>query len=203
MNWQIASITALFGGLLPLLFSWIDGTLIANLKTDPALKLTFFRHWGVCIADALLLPIINGLVWDHLVWSPWYRTAALLVAAVIATWLCHRQWWPNPKNPAFGLHFQTHHASAGNIRYWWRDLTPTGWAHIAFMAVQLTILMVYALSPMPPSVVWLTAVILTVFPIVAVLETSWVVNHGVDSLTATSAIAIWVLTAVVTGIKLA
>ncbi|MDD5109883.1 MAG: hypothetical protein PHI63_01545 [Patescibacteria group bacterium] len=202
MSWQIAAITALFGGVLPLLYSAIDGALFAHPKKDPTLKLTYFRHWAVCIGDGLLLPVVNGIIWDHLEWEPWYRTAALFVTAVIVTWRFHRLWWPNPKDPAFGLHFLDHHASGSNVSYWWHDLSPAGWAHIAFMSVQLTILGLYVLSPAPPSVIWWTGAILAVFPVVAVLETSWVVNHRIDRLAVLSAISIWLATAVVTAIKL-
>lgn len=202
MNWHVAFFTALFGGLLPLLFSWIDGTLIANLKADPALKLTFFRHWGVCIADALLLPIMNGLVWDHLVWEPWYRTASVFVVAVVVTWMCHRAWWPNTKHAVYGLHFPTHYRSLGNPSLWWRDLSAAGWSHIYFMAMQLTILGVFVFSPTPAPVVWWTAALLTAFPIVAVFEPSWVISRRIDFQAIETAIAIWLATASMTAIKL-
>ncbi|MDO8560235.1 MAG: hypothetical protein Q7S23_04365 [bacterium] len=201
MNWTAYLVTAVFGAYLPMFISWREGTLL-RMSCRPMLRLTFFHHWGVCVGDAVLLPFLNGIIWDHLNWKPWYQVAVIATIATLLTWLCHRQWWPTPQCLVFGIHFPNRWQSRGNAKRWSRDLSAAGRLHIAFMAAQLTILATYVLSPAPASVVWVTAALLAVFPLVAVFQTSWVVHHRLDANALLTATAIWCATGGVTAVKL-
>lgn len=201
MNWTVYFVTAVFGAYLPMLISWREGTLLRRADR-PELRLTFFHHWGVCIGDAVLLPFVNGMVWNHLNWEPWFRTTAVAIIATLLTWRCHRQWWPTQQQPSYGLHFPNRWESRGSPKRWSRDLSAAGWLHIAFMAAELTLLAVYVFSPAPANVVWTTAALLAVFPLVAVFQTSWVVHHRLDASALLGASGIWLATGGVTVVKL-
>ena len=201
MNWTVYFLTAVFGAYLPMFISWREGILL-RLSCRPMLRLTFFHHWGVCVGDAVLLPFLNGIIWDHLSWKPWYPAVAIAIGATILTWLCHRQWWPTSQRLVFGVHFPNRRRSQGISKHWSRDLSAAGRLHVVFMAAQLTLLATYVLSPAPASVVWITAALLAAFPLVAVFQPSWAVHDRIDGTAWISATAIWLGTGGVTAVKL-
>ncbi|TSC77114.1 MAG: hypothetical protein G01um101431_297 [Parcubacteria group bacterium Gr01-1014_31] len=201
MNWTACFLTAVFGAYLPMLISWRENTLLKRSDL-PELRLTFFHHWGVCVADALLLPLINGVIWDHLQWLAWPTLPVAIALAATLTWLCHRSWWPNPHAPVYGLHFPGHHGSGGNQHRWWRDLSIAGWLHIFFMGAQLLLFGIYVRSAVPAYAVWTTAALMAVFPFAAVFQPSWAVHRRIDGGAWLAAYGIWGFTALVTADKL-
>lgn len=56
---------------------------------------------------------------------------------------------------------------------WWRDLSRAGWAHVCYVAAELTLLLGFALHPMPSAVVIFVAAIVTVHVPIGLLQPRW------------------------------
>ena len=167
MNWLILAVTAVLGGLVPAVLSLRENTF--SRRQNPNIRLSFCSHWGVCIADAFLLPVVNGLVFNQLT-AAWWLVVVIAAGALVATLIFHQGWWPRGASPAYGLHFPSHRKSGGSACLWHRDLSAAGWLHIFFMAGEITILVLFVISPMPREIVIAVGAIMATYPLFGVME---------------------------------
>ena len=123
----------------------------------------FANHGGMW-SDLVLLSIANAAIVPHLTVG-WWIAGALLVSTIASVWVhiywCHAYGNGDHMWPAH------HHVS------WWRDLSWSGWAHVLYVAGELTLLLGFLLYPMPTDVVVLVTAIFTVHVPIGLLQPRW------------------------------
>ena len=82
---------------------------------------------------------------------------------------------------------------------WWRDLSWSGWAHMAYVAGELTLLVGFVLHPMPSDVVVLLAMIFTIHVPIGLLQPRWyrtghIATVAEQPLLAPLLLALWAVT---------
>jgi hypothetical protein len=79
---------------------------------------------------------------------------------------------------------------------WWRDLSWAGWAHVAYVIGELTLLAGFLLHPVPGDVVLLVAAIFTIHVPIGLLQPRWyltghIATVGEQPLVAPLLLALW------------
>ena len=150
----VTSAFVIFEGLL----SWREGTLTRSGRANP--QLPFLWHGGMW-ADALILPVINALLWPNLVWHLGNASLSLvtgIVTAMIAHW-----WWSRDlvRDPFW---------PAGRSRPWWKALKIVGWLHLGFFIAQIGSLTLAVQSHVSNEVVGRVSALFVVFILLAVVQ---------------------------------
>jgi hypothetical protein len=159
ITWFVSVGAVLASGLA----AWRDG----NLTKRAGLDMGFANHGGMW-GDLLLLPIANAAIVPHLRSGVWV-VASLIVCSILSAWV-HVHWYRDEKATA---HRQEHMWPSRQYRSWWRDLSWAGWAHVAYVAVELSILIGCALFPMPAVVIAVVAVVLSLHVPLGLLQPRW------------------------------
>ncbi len=177
-------------------------TMAAGTFTIPRTSGMGFVNHGGMWSDLLLLPVANAVIVPQLR-IPRGRRAILLALAGVASLLTsiamHVVWmnlaW-SQQSRAFMFTDEVRDA-------WYLALTPSGWIHLGYMTVEMTLLVWYALSPMPRRVTLsVTAVLLLHIP-VAILQPGWYVSGKFFSRESTlPAIFVALTTLLVAAVKL-
>ncbi len=128
--------------------------------------MSFLDHGGMW-SDALLLAAFNGLVVPDLVWRAWFALLALV--AVVLTLQMHRQWW-SPTGRCRD-HLWPARSRAGQT--WASSLSRAGWAHVVYMSGQLTLILIFLVSPMRAMAVGIGSAILAVHVVIGLLQPHW------------------------------
>jgi hypothetical protein len=131
----------------------------------------FADHGGMW-SDLVLLSIANAVIVPHLT-IDWWIAGALIVSTVASAWV-HGHWYhPQPSDVDAPLprgdHMWPSHASGS----WARDLSLAGWAHVAYVAAELSLLVGFLLHPIPDDVVLLVAAIFTIHVPIGLLQPRW------------------------------
>ncbi len=148
----------------------ISGALAAlqgHFARRRTLDMGFANHGGMW-GDLLLLPIANAAIVPYLT-AGWWICAALATGAVLSCWV-HIHWYRGD-NP--GAHSREHMWPARPHGSWWKDLSWAGWAHVAYVAGELALLIGFLLHPAPAGV---GAVVCTVFTLhlpLGLLQPRW------------------------------
>ena len=84
---------------------------------------------------------------------------------------------------------------------WWRDLSWSGWAHVAYVTGELALLVGFLLHPMPSDVVMLLAMIFTIHVSIGLLQPRWyrtghIATVAEQPLLAPLLLALWAVTLV-------
>jgi hypothetical protein len=138
-----------------------------NFFKRPGLDMGFFNHGGMW-GDLVLLPIANALIVPHLAAGSWIATS-IAVCLGLSAWV-HVHWYRGDKP---GAHSLEHMWPSRPHRSWWRDLSWAGWAHVFYVAGQLTVLIGFFLFPMPDEVVAIVCVIFTLHLPLGLLQPRW------------------------------
>ncbi len=128
--------------------------------------MSFLDHGGMW-SDAVLLAVVNGLVVPHLVWRPWVPLIGALALGL--TVLMHRQWW-SPHGSCRD-HLWPGRTRAGHT--WASSLSRAGWAHVGYMSVQLALILIFLVSPLPAATVVFGSVLLAVHVAIGLLQPHW------------------------------
>lgn len=161
-------------------------------RRSPQLQLGFATHGGMW-GDALVLPVANALVVPWI--GPGLWLAGPLMFGVLASVVIH-MWWHGGHHEGV----RDHVWPARPTGRWHTDLSRSGWCHVVYVAIEVALLMAYAVVPMPAAVVWAVTVMLTVHVLLGVLQPSWVATGRLVRediwLAALSVAAVWIVGAV-------
>ncbi len=130
------------------------------------LPMSFLNNWAVSIGDLFFLSTFNGLVVPYLgFFGGWYWKYPLcFFCAIVATRIFHKAWWHHDEN--LGHVFADWKKSNGQEKKWMEDMTTAGKVHFWFMLIQIAVLGLSLLTPMPGMVFWWACVLLSVFVII-------------------------------------
>ncbi len=153
MNWLVFLLTIWFV-CWQLMASWDEGTITRSSWRK--VKMPFLYHGGMW-GDFLIMPIVNGLIWNHLD-APLSAILITLALTGAITLAMHWLWGENPET-----RYQGHMWLPLGHNSWFRDLSIAGWLHVVFMTGEMTILALYVISPTPPTITTAVGILLTVF----------------------------------------
>lgn len=184
MNWTIVFLTFLIVAIEGF-YAWMEGTLTPKSWSKPTIS--FFSHGGMW-ADGLICPLINGLVWNHLVGLSFWLVFGVTLACGAATFAFHAMWGADKKTTG---HMWPAHPTGS----WIRDMGRAGWIHFLYMIPQFAILMLYIVNPMPASVVVMVTVLMHGFIFLAQVQPGWYLLgtpfHRDTIVAAVTAVAVW------------
>jgi hypothetical protein len=143
LAWTVSVLTVVVSAAT----AWLEG----NWRRRPNLDLGFANHGGMW-GDLILLPFVNAVI------VPWIRPGSwlagpLAVAVPVSLWL-HARWHG-------GGGAREHMWPARSHGHWSRDLSVAGWLHVLYVIGQLTLLLAYAVTPVPTAVVLVVSAVLT------------------------------------------
>jgi len=146
--------------------SWREGTFRSGSVT-----MGFLEHGGMW-GDFILLPIVNGLIVPCFPRPSVKRcmaTSGLAACAIVATIFAHAQWAAMGRASATTDFVFPRHTSGA----WYNDMSLSGFLHLVYMSVELTLVLGYAVMPMPVKRVLLISGLLTVHLIVGQVQPGW------------------------------
>jgi hypothetical protein len=153
-----------------------------NFSRRPGLDMGFVNHGGMW-GDLVLLPVANAVIVPFLAPGSWI-VAALAIAFVLSVWV-HVHWYrgdPRVRGAQPPMHSCEHMWPSRPHGSWWRDLSWAGWAHVFYVAAELTILMGFFLFPMPLAVVAMVCAVFTLHVPLGLLQPHWYLTGGIASL---------------------
>jgi hypothetical protein len=146
--------------------SWREGTFRSGSVT-----MGFVEHGGMW-GDFIILPIVNGLIVPCFPRPTVKRclvSSGLAALAILATGFAHAQWDAMGRAAATtDFVFPRHNADV-----WYQDLSLSGYLHLAYMSVELALVLGYAVMPMSVRRVLLISGLLTVHLIVGQVQPGW------------------------------
>ena len=167
--------------------AWLEGSLTRRGCAD--VNMPFLNHGGMW-GDAFLLSAVNALLLPHL--TPVLRTWPA-VLALFCTWFAHLSW--------AGINRRT-----GRRDFLWPrgvrgraldEMGWVGWLHCIYTFAQLALLFAYAATPLPPEVVWVVSLLLTVHVLAGMAQPGWYLEGRINWLTAVSTAgamaAVWIV----------
>jgi hypothetical protein len=159
LTWTSSVAAVLVSGLL----AWAEGNSIKR----PGLDMGFVNHGGMW-GDLMLLPFANAAIVPHLQPGLW-MLAALALSFALSVWV-HIHWY---RGDAPGWHSREHMWPSRPHGSWWEDLSWAGWAHVVYVAGELTILIGFWLFPMTDLVVAVVAIVFTLHVPLGLLQPRW------------------------------
>jgi hypothetical protein len=162
--------------------AWLEG----NFTRSARLDMGFANHGGMW-GDVLLLPVANAAIIPHVTLGAWV-TVSLVVCALLSAWV-HVHWYRGDRTIA-GLpasvdrrsstrHSREHMWPSRPYGSWWKDLSGSGWAHVIYVACELTLLVGFLLFPMPDETVALVAAIFSLHVPLGLLQPRWFVTGDI------------------------
>ena len=133
----------------------------------PGLEMGFVNHGGMW-GDLVLLPIANAVIVPYLQFGIWVAVA-FAIGLALSAW-AHIHWYRGDKP---GAHSREHMWPSRPHGSWWKDLSWAGWAHVFYVAGQLSILMGFLLFPMPDEAIAVVATIFTLHVPLGLLQPRW------------------------------
>jgi hypothetical protein len=164
--------------------AWAEG----NWTRRPGLRMGFADHGGMW-SDLVLLSVANAAIVPHL--TPGWWILAALIASAVASVRVHAHWGAGTPSPAertqevaeAGRPVGGDHMWPARIHgSWWRDLSWAGWAHVVYVIGELTLLIGFALHPVPADLVILVAAIFTVHVPIGLLQPRWFATGHIATL---------------------
>jgi hypothetical protein len=181
-TWLVSVAAVLISGGL----AWLQG----NFAKRPGLDMGFANHGGMW-GDLLLLPVANAAIVPHLQPGVWI-VAAFALTCALSAWV-HGHWYRGdppsrhgiPRTAAAELRQRAHRCEHmwPSRRYgsWWKDLSWAGWAHLVYVAGELTVLVGFLLFPMPDVVIAAVCVIFTLHVPLGLLQPRWFLTGEIAS----------------------
>ena len=163
-----------------------------NWRRSARLHLGFATHGGMW-GDALLLPVVNALVVPGIAPGRWL--AGPLALGVLASVVLH-MWWHGGHHEGVRDHLWPLRQTGR----WHTDLSWAGWCHVGYVALEVALLLAYAVTPVSATVAVGVATLLSVHVLVGVLQPSWVATGRLVrediALAALAITLVWAVTAV-------
>jgi hypothetical protein len=147
--------------------AWREG----NWRRRDGLEIGFVDHGGMW-GDLLLLPIVNAAIVPWLSFEPWLIGPVLI--GVTTSWWLHARWHRGDGDGFWREHLWPTRADAR----WHRNLSWAGWLHVVYVAVEMTLLIAYALTPVPNHVILIVSLVLTLHVPLGLLAPAWVATGG-------------------------
>ncbi len=141
--------------------SFVEGTFAKNRW----ITMGFINHGGMW-GDLLLLPVVNGFLWPYLtIKGELLPISVMMFVNCVITVLIHWKWadWLRESET------RGHMFNANSVT----SFTLAGWLHVFYMTIQLTLLMLYVLSVIPPQVVWIISSVLTAHVFLGTVQPGW------------------------------
>ena len=142
--------------------SFLEGT--ANSKR---VTVGFLNHGGMW-GDLIVMSVVTGLVFPHLVRSRIYALSALFIALAI-TVVAHCLWAKWMRNDGITGHIFPMHATGK----WYLDMSGAGWMHMLVMAMLLTVMLMYSVSSLPKNLVIAASLFLTIHLFLGMVQPGW------------------------------
>jgi hypothetical protein len=171
--WLVSVVAVVISGAL----AWLQG----NFTKRPGLDMGFVNHGGMW-GDLVLLPIANAVIVPYLQPGLWI-VGSLAVTFALAAWT-HVHWYRGDKagrSPRSTVHSREHMWPSRPHGSWWRDLSWAGWAHLVYVAGELTILIGFLRFPMTDEVIALVCVIFTLHVPLGLLQPRWFLTGEIAS----------------------
>lgn len=127
----------------------------------------FVNHGGMW-GDLVWLPIANAVIVPYLESGVWL-VVAFAIGLALSVWV-HIHWYRGSKP---GGHSSEHMWPSRPYGSWWKDLSWAGWAHVFYVAGELTVLIGFLLFPMPDDAITLVALIFTLHVPLGLLQPRW------------------------------
>lgn len=184
--WAVSATAVVASGAI----AWAEG----SWRRRPGLAMGFANHGGMW-SDLVLLSLANAVI-VPLLEPGWWIVGAALLALAASIWV-HVYWYHGGKSVHAGEHMwprRAHHT-------WWGDLSYAGWAHVLYVAGELTLLAGFLLHPMPAEVVMLVAAIFTIHVPIGLLQPRYFLTGHIATaieqpLLAPLLLVLWAVTAV-------
>jgi hypothetical protein len=167
-NWAACGISVA-AVVISAALAWAQGCFIKR----PGLDMGFFNHGGMW-GDLVLLPIANAAIVAHLQPGIWIAVGFALGLVWSAS--VHVYWYRGDKavrSPRSSLHSTEHMWPSRPSGSWWRDLSWAGWAHVFYVAGELTVLLGFLLFPMPDEAVAVVLAVFTLHVPLGLLQPRW------------------------------
>lgn len=166
--------------------AWAEG----NWTRRAELGMGFANHGGMW-SDLVLLSLANAVIVPHLAAGVWIVVAGILASAAAVAVHAH---WYHPTVETRGDHMWPTHTR----RVWWRDLSWAGWAHVLYVAGELTLLAGFLIHPMPEAVVLFVLIVLTLHVPIGLLQpryflTGHIATVGEQPLLLPCLAALWIV----------
>src|ERR687898_342686 len=129
--WMLSVLAVVLSGLL----AWAQGYFAKHASLD----MGFVNHGGMW-GDLVLLPIANAVIVPHLQFGIWAFVAFAIGLALSVR--VHIHWYRGDKP---GAHSREHMWPSRPHGSWWKDLSWSGWAHVFYVAGELSVLMGFLL----------------------------------------------------------
>jgi hypothetical protein len=179
--WTLSVVFVIASGLC----AWWEG----NWWRREDLDIGFASHGGMW-SDLLVLPIVNAVIVPWLRFETWLAAPAL--AGMALSWWLHAHW-----HRGGGEHYWREHMwPARHHERWERNLSWAGWLHVLYVAAEIGLLVAYAFTPVPSSVVLIVSALLTVHVPIGLFAPAWVATRGRlvrNRLLAPALAAIWIV----------
>jgi hypothetical protein len=142
-----------------------------GVYTSRSVTIGFINHGGMW-GDFLVLPLVNGLIVPCVPRITAKRAiigCGFLACAAIIAFFAHEHWAAIGKaTGTTDFVFPSHSSGA-----WYNDLSISGYMHMVYMSVELSLLLAYAVVSMPvPKILWISG-LLTTHVILGQVQPSW------------------------------
>jgi hypothetical protein len=140
-------------------------------RRSSRVQVGFATHGGMW-GDAILLPIVNALV------VPWIAAGVWVVAPLLAgaaASLALHAWWHGGHPHGIREHMWPSRPTGR----WHADLSWAGWCHVAYVAVEVALLITYVVTPMPVAAVLWVSLLLSAHVPIGVLAPAWTATRRV------------------------
>jgi hypothetical protein len=135
----------------------------------------FANHGGMW-GDLVLLPVANAVIVPYLEPGMWIL-AAVIVTSALSAWV-HVHWYRGDKPSAHSCEHMWPSRPYGSC---WNDLSWAGWAHLVYVAGELTVLVGFLLFPMPDLVIAVVCVVFTLHVPLGLLQPRWFLTGEIAS----------------------
>jgi hypothetical protein len=153
--------------------AWLQGHFTRSARLD----MGFANHGGMW-GDLLLLPIANAAIVPHVI-GGWWVLVSLAICVLLSVWV-HIHWYGGaraaggrPSTIEGKYHSRGHMWPTRPSGWWWKDLSWSGWAHVAYVACELTVLIGFLMFPMPPETTAVVALIFSLHVPLGLLQPRW------------------------------
>ena len=167
--WLVSVVAVVISGIL----AWVGGHWTRSARVD----MGFANHGGMW-GDLVLLPLANAAIVPYLSWGTWV-VVSLVVCTLLSAWV-HIHWYRGNRDGNdgrtpidSGLHSREHMWPTRPYGSWWKDLSSSGWAHVAYVACELTVLIGFLLFPMPVETIAVVAAVFSLHVPLGLLQPRW------------------------------
>ena len=127
----------------------------------------FINHGGMW-GDLIIMSVVTGLVFPNLISNQICMFSALFVALAVAI-IAHVFWAKGMQSEAVTGHMFPSHKTGK----WYLDMSGAGWMHVLVTTMLLSIIFMYAVSPMSNYVIDTVSLLLTIHVFIATMQPGW------------------------------